>query len=83
MPMKMLDRQETDTGRNGICGEELSQYAYVEYCFRTAEEGRCRGGCGKGRGYSLLCTGGSHASARIMGEINREWVEALSFEGRT
>ena len=39
MPMKMLDRQRQIQAVMESVGEELSQYAYVEYCFRSAEEG--------------------------------------------
>lgn len=39
MPMKMLDRQRQIQAVMESVGEELSQHAYVEYCFRTAEEG--------------------------------------------
>ena len=71
---------ETDTGRNGSVGEELSQYAYVESRFRTAEEGGAEVDVGRAEDTSSILAA-AYASARILGEINREWVEAVSFEG--
>ena len=50
---------ETDTGRNGICGGGAESVCLCGILFPYCGGGRCRGGCGKGRGYSLLCTGGS------------------------
>ena len=61
-------------------GEELSQYDYVEYCFRTAEEGGAEVDVGRAEDTSSILAA-AYASARILGEINREWVEAVSFEG--
>ena len=72
---------ETDTGCNGIRGEELSQYAYVEYCFRSAEEGGAEVDVGRAEDTATSVLAAAYASARILGEINREWVEAVSFEG--
>ena len=35
MPMKMMDRQRQIQAVVESVGEELSQYAYVEYCLRS------------------------------------------------
>ena len=80
MPMKMLDRQRQIQAVMESVGEELSQYAYVEYCFRTAEEGGAEVDVGRAEDTSSILAA-AYASARILGEINREWVEAVSFEG--
>ena len=81
MPMKMLDRQRQIQAVMESVGEELSQYAYVEYCFRTAEEGGAEVDVGRAEDTASSVLAAAYASARIMGEINREWVEAVSFEG--
>ena len=38
MPMKMMDRQRQIQAVVESVGEELSQYAYVEYCLRSGSE---------------------------------------------
>ena len=81
MPMKMLDRQRQIQAVMESVGEEMSQYAYVEYCFRTAEEGGANVDVGRAGDTSSSVLAAAYASARILGEINREWVEAVSFEG--
>lgn len=81
MPMKMLDRQRQIQAVMESVGEELSQYAYVEYCFRTAEEGGAEVDVGRAEDTASSVLAAAYASARILGEINREWVEAVSFEG--
>ena len=81
MPMKMLDRQRQIQAVMESVGEELSQYAYVEYCFRTAEEGSAEGDVGRAEDTASSVLAAAYASARILGGINREWVEAVSFEG--
>jgi len=79
--MKMLDRQRQIQAVMESVGEELSQYAYVEYCFRTAEEGGAEVDVGRAEDTASSVLAAAYASARILGEINREWVEAVSFEG--
>nr|WP_304059712.1 hypothetical protein [Enterocloster clostridioformis] len=81
MPMKMLDRQRQIQAVMESVGEELSQYAYVEYCFRTAEEGSAEVDVGRAEDTASSVLAAAYASARILGGINREWVEAVSFEG--
>ena len=81
MPMKMLDRQRQIQAVMESVGEELSQYAYVEYCFRSAEEGGAEVDVGRAEDTATSVLAAAYASARILGEINREWVEAVSFEG--
>lgn len=80
MPMKMLDRQRQIQAVMESVGEELSQYAYVEYCFRT-EEGSAEVDVGRAEDTASSVLAAANASARILGGINREWVEAVSFEG--
>lgn len=81
MPMKMLDRQRQIQAVMESVGEELSQYAYVEYCFRTAEQGGAEVDVGRSEDTAASVLAAAYASARILGEINREWVESVSFEG--
>lgn len=81
MPMKMLDRQRQIQAVMESVGEELSQHAYVEYCFRTAEEGGAEVDVGRAEDTASSVLAAAYASARILGGINREWVEAVSFEG--
>lgn len=71
---------ETDSGRGGVCGEELSQYAYVEYCLRSETKAsvdikRADGG----EAGSLLAAG--YAVARILGQVDNRWIESVSFDG--
>ena len=81
MPMKMMDRQRQIQAVMESVGEELSQYAYVEYCFRSAEEGGAEVDVGRAEDTATSVLAAAYASSRILGEINREWVEAVSFEG--
>ncbi len=94
MPMRMMDRQRQIQAVLESVGEEMSQYAYVEYCFRSMENGmeihigrasqgdqagEEEGSYGAREGIAILAA--SYASSRVMGQINREWVEDVSFEG--
>lgn len=94
MPMKMMDRQRRIQGVMEAVGEELSQYAYVEYCFRSFEEAGLEVDTGRGGegdyegghedghesgGVSLLAAG--YAAVRIMEQIDSQWVESVSFAG--
>lgn len=81
MPMKMLDRQRQIQAVMESVGEELSQYAYVEYCFRTAGEGRAEVDVGRWEDTDSSVLAAAYASARILGSVNREWIEAVSFAG--
>lgn len=47
MPMKMMDRQRQIQAVMESAGEELSRYAYVEYCLRSYEEEKDGGGSGE------------------------------------
>lgn len=83
MPMKMMDRQRQIQAVVESVGEELSQYAYVEYCLRKGDEaavdtGRAKDG-GAGDTVSLLAAG--YAAARILGQIDNSWIESVSFQG--
>ena len=67
MPMKMMDRQRQIQAVVESVGEELSQYAYVEYCLRSETKAsvdikRADGG----EAGSLLAAG--YAVARILGQ---------------
>lgn len=84
MPMKMMDRQRQIQAVLESVGEELSQYAYVEYCFRSPGHDVSDGGsevdtgrAEEGEAGSLLAAG--YAAARVLGQIDRDWVEAVSF----
>ena len=80
MPMKMMDRQRQIQAVVESVGEELSQYAYVEYCLRSETKAsvdikRADGG----EAGSLLAAG--YAVARILGQVDNRWIESVSFDG--
>lgn len=82
MPMRMMDRQRQIQAVMESVGEELSQYAYVEYCFQASGEDGSQVDVGRseeGDRSSLLAAG--YAAARILGQIDRDWVESVSFAG--
>lgn len=80
MPMKIMDRQRRIQAVVESVGEELSQYAYVEYCFRTGDEEKVdTERADEAESGSLLAAG--YAAARILGRIDSSWVESVSFEG--
>lgn len=90
MPMRIMDRQRRIQAVMESVGEELSRYAYVEYCFRnTGEEdvdtGRADRGLGalEGAGGEKLVSalGTTYAAARILSEIDGSWIQSVSFEG--
>ena len=64
MPMKMLDRQRQIQAVMESVGEELSQHAYVEYCFRTAEEGGAEVDVGRAEDTASSVLAAAYASAR-------------------
>lgn len=80
MPMKMMDRQRQIQAVMESVGEELSQYAYVEYCFHTGdgETVDIKRSDGAEAG-SLLASG--YAAARILTQIDSSWIDSVSFEG--
>lgn len=80
MPMKMMDRQRQIQAVVESVGEELSQYAYVEYCFHTGDEDTVDIERSDGaKAGSLLASG--YAAARILTQIDSGWIDSVSFEG--
>lgn len=79
-PMKMMDRQRQIQAVMESVGEELSRYAYVEYCFRTPEDNQIElNRADEAEAGSLLAAG--YAAAKILGRIDGSWIESASFEG--
>lgn len=80
MPMKMMDRQRQIQAVVESVGEELSQYAYVEYCLQSGTEASVdTKRADSGDTGSLLAAG--YAVARILGQVDNSWIESVSFDG--
>ena len=80
MPMKMLDRQRQIQAVMESVGEELSQYAYVEYCLLSGDEDQVDTERTDGEEVTALLASG-YAAMKILGQIDRNWVESVSFDG--
>lgn len=80
MPMKMMDRQRQIQAVMESVGEELSQYAYLEYCLRTGSGETVDPQRTDGEETAGLL-GAGYAAMRILGQIDKGWIENVSFSG--
>ena len=80
MPMKMINRQRQIQAVVESVGEELSQYAYVEYCLLSGDEDQVDTERTDGEEVTALLASG-YAAMKILGQIDRNWVESVSFDG--
>lgn len=83
MPMKMMDRQRRIQAVMESVGEELSKYAYVQYCFRAGDKDGVdtgRAGDAEEAGVESWMAAG-YAAIRITNQIDSSWVESVSFDG--
>lgn len=80
MPMKMMDRQRQIQAVMESVGEELSQYAYLEYCIHTGNEELVDAQRTDGEEMTGLL-GAGYAAMRILGQIDSGWIENVSFKG--
>lgn len=80
LPMKMMDRQRQIQAVMESVGEEMSQYAYLEDCLQTGNGELVDSGRTDGEEVTGLL-GAGYAAMRILGQIDREWIENVSFEG--
>lgn len=79
-PMKMMDRQRQIQGVMESVGEELSQYAYLEYCFSTGK-GAAVDDRRTDREEVAGVLGAGYAAMRILAQTDSRWIENVSFEG--
>lgn len=83
MPLKMMDRYRQIQGAVEAVGEDLSQYGYVLYAMgddafsEKVDTEREEGGLGAG----IVST--AYAAASVLGRINGDWIEKVSFAGTT
>lgn len=83
MPMRMMDRQRQIQAVVEAVGEDLSQYAYVVRCLEGEEPAGIDVSRGEGDGTDggIYALSEAYAAAAILGRIDRDWVENVSFQG--
>lgn len=90
MPIKMMDRQRQIQAVMESVGEEMSRFAYVEYCFKQIGEdevdtGRAQYGTETlqeaDEDGTVLALKTAYGAARILAQIDKDWIENVSFQG--